>query len=171
MLRDHLDSDKLGDTCKRVSFGFRQECATFLRAVLEKNPHREVQGAACLRLAQFLAGQVEKLDLMKEQPELARRYEGLYGKDYIEALRQRDRAQAMKEAEALYDQAVEKYGDVKLPYNETAGEVASTDLFEIRHLAVGKVALDLEGEDQEGQPFKLSDYRGKVVLLYFWSEY
>ena len=128
-------------------------------------------GAACLRLAQLLAGRVEKLDLLKEQPELAQRYEGLFGKDYIEALQRRDRASVMKEAEALYEQASEKYGDVKLPYNETVGEVAKTDLFEIRHLAVGKVAPDIEGADQDGRPFKLSDYRGKVVLLYFWSEY
>jgi peroxiredoxin len=33
------------------------------------------------------------------------------------------------------------------------------------------VAPDIEGEDQDGVRFKLSDYRGKVVLLDFWSEY
>src|SRR5206468_11635130 len=77
LLRDHLQSDQLGETCKRVHFGFRQECETILRTVLEKNPHREVQGLACLRLAQFLANRSEKLDLLKDQPELARRYEGL----------------------------------------------------------------------------------------------
>ena len=27
---------------------------------------------------------------------------------------------------------------------------------------------DIEGEDQDGQRFKLSDYRGKVVLLDIW---
>src|SRR5262245_61909572 len=171
LLRDHLQSDQLIETCKRVNFGFRPEGEPFLRTVLEKNPHREVQGAACLRLAQFLAGRVEKLELLKEQPDLARRYEGLFGKEYIETLRGRDRSSDMKEIEALYDQASEKYGDVKLPYNETVGEVARTDLFEIRHLTVGKVALDIEGADQDGQPFKLSDYRGKVVLLYCWSEF
>ena len=114
---------------------------------------------------------VQKLELMKEQPEMARRYEELYGKDYMETLRQRDRATVMKEVEAFYEQASEKYGDVKLPYDETVGEVANTDLFEIRHLAVGKVAPDFEGSDQDGRPFKLSDYRGKAVLLYFWSEF
>ena len=171
LLRDHLQSDQLVETCKRVNFGFRPECETFLRTVLAKNSHREVQGAACLRLAQLLAGRVEKLELLKEQPGLARRYEELFGKDYIEALRGRDRASVMKEAEALYEQASEKYGDVKLPYNETVGEVARTDLFEIRHLTVGRVAQDIEGSDQDGRPLKLSDYRGKVVLLYFWSEF
>lgn len=171
LLRDHLDSDKLGETCKRVNFGFRPECETFLRTVLAKNPHREVQGQASLRLAQLLAGRVEKLDLMKEQPPLVRRYEDLFGKDYIAALQRQDHAEVMEEAESLYERASEKYGDVKLPYDETVGEVAQRDLFEIQHLAVGKMAADIEGEDQDGRPFKLSDYRGKVVLLYFWSEY
>jgi cytochrome oxidase Cu insertion factor (SCO1/SenC/PrrC family) len=43
------------------------------------------------------------------------------------------------------------------------------ELFEMRHLAVGKEAADIEGPDQNGVRFKLSDYRGKVVLLYFWQ--
>jgi peroxiredoxin len=38
-------------------------------------------------------------------------------------------------------------------------------------LAVGKVAPEIEGEDQDGRRFRLSDYRGKVLLIDFWSEY
>ena len=60
---------------------------------------------------------------------------------------------------------------MKLPYGDKVGELAKTELFEIRHLSVGKQALEIEGQDQDGKRFKLSDYRGKVVLLYFWSEY
>jgi hypothetical protein len=171
MLRDHLESDKLGDACKRVNYGFRQECETFLRTVLEKSPHREVRGQACLRLAQFLLSRLDRFDLLNDQPELARRYERLYGKDYLEALHQQDRAKVTKEAEILYEQAIEKYSDVKMMYGEIVGETARTELFEIRHLAVGKEAQEMEGIDQDGQRFKLSDYRGKVVLLYFWSEF
>jgi hypothetical protein len=44
-------------------------------------------------------------------------------------------------------------------------------LFGIRHLFVGKVAPEIEGADQDGVKFKLSDSRGVVVLLDFWSEY
>ena len=84
MLRDYLESDRLVETCKRVNFGFRPECETFLRTVLEKNPHREVQAAACLRLAQLLAGRVEKLEVLKGQPELAKRYEDVFGKEYMD---------------------------------------------------------------------------------------
>ena len=34
----------------------------------------------------------------------------------------------------------------------------------------GKPAREIVGTDADGQTFKLSDYRGKVVLLEFWQE-
>lgn len=37
--------------------------------------------------------------------------------------------------------------------------------------APGLLALEIDGEDIEGQPFKLSDYRGKVILLDFWGNW
>jgi hypothetical protein len=169
LLRDHLQSDKLGETCKRAQYGFRKECETFLRTVLEKNPHRDVRGQACLRLALFLNGRLNRLDLLNEQPDVNRRYEGLYGRDYLDTLRRQDRAQAVAEIETIFEQAAERYGDVKLPYGGTVGDNAKMELFAIRYLAVGKTAVDIEGPDQNGVRFKLSDYRGKVVLLYFWQ--
>ena len=36
---------------------------------------------------------------------------------------------------------------------------------------VGKAAPEIDGEDVDGQRFKLSDYRGKVVLLNFWGHW
>ena len=38
-------------------------------------------------------------------------------------------------------------------------------------LAIGKVAPEIEGADVNGMPFKLSDYRGQVVLLDFWGDW
>jgi hypothetical protein len=171
LLRDYLTSDKIGEACKRVQYGFRQECEDFLRTVLEKNPHREIQGMACLRLAEFLATRIERLELLKDQPEMARRYELIFGKEYLGKLHARGRAAAMSEAEALYVQAGEKFGEVKNPDGGTVGERVEKVLYEMRHLAIGKEAPDISGRDQDGQAFKLSDYRGKVVLIYFWSEY
>ena len=119
LLRDHIQSDKLGETCKRVHFGFRQECETFLRTVLEKSPHKEVRALAGLRLAQFLKYRWLRLDLLQDQPEMARRYEGLYGKDYLDALQRQDRSQVVAETEAIFEQAIKQYGDVKLPFGGT----------------------------------------------------
>jgi len=42
-------------------------------------------------------------------------------------------------------------------------------LFKLDHLRVGLVAPDQEAVDQDGETFRLSDYRGKVVLLVFWG--
>lgn len=36
---------------------------------------------------------------------------------------------------------------------------------------IGSAAPEIEGEDIDGQRFKLSDYRGKVVLLDFWGHW
>jgi hypothetical protein len=168
--RDHLRSDKLGPLCERISYGLCAEYETFLRAVLEKNPEKEIQAQACLALAHFLNNRSQRLDLVLEQPELAKEFADLYGREYLEGLRRQDRTKAIREAETLFERAMRNYGDMKLPDGETVVEKTEAELFEIRHLAVGKVAPDIEGEDQDGVRFKLSDYRGKVVLIDFWSE-
>src|SRR5262249_4967393 len=64
LLRDHIQSEKLGEACRRMQYGFRKECEIFLRAVLEKNPSRDVRGLASLRLAQCLNGRLERLDVL-----------------------------------------------------------------------------------------------------------
>jgi hypothetical protein len=169
ILRDHIRSDKLGPLCQRVAYGFCKEYETFLRAVLAKNPHRYVQATACLSLGHFLNNRVQRLALCKDQPALAKQLAGLYGQEYLAELQRQDREKAMNEIEGVFELAAEKYGDVKLPGGDTVAERAKGALFEIRKLGVGKEAADIEGEDQDGKRLKLSDYRGKVVLLDFWS--
>ena len=169
--RDHLRSDRLGPLCERISYGLCAEYESFLRAVLEKNPHREVRARACLALAHYLNNRALRLDLVRDQPALAREFADLYGKDYLDALRGQEHTGAVAEAEALFERAARDYGDMKLPDGETVAEKAGPELFGIRHLSVGKVAPEIEGADQDGVRFKLSDYRGKVLLLDFWSEY
>lgn len=169
--RDHLRSDKLGPLCERLASGFCAEYGTFLRSVLRESPHRQVRGQACLSLAQYLNNRLQRLALIDEQPELAGEFEGLFGREYLARLQRQDRAAAAREAEALLERAATGFGDVKLGDGETVAGRAEAALFEIRHLAVGKEAPEIDGVDQDGRRLKLSDYRGKVVLLDFWSEY
>ena len=42
--------------------------------------------------------------------------------------------------------------------DDKMGNLAEKMLFQIRHLSVGKVAPEIEGEDVHGNKFKLSDY-------------
>ena len=37
--------------------------------------------------------------------------------------------------------------------------------------SLGALAPEIGGSDLDGVPFKLSDYRGKVVLLDFWGNW
>jgi hypothetical protein len=53
----------------------------------------------------------------------------------------------------------------------TVGEAIDQILFQLAHLSIGREAPEIEGQDLDGVPFKLSDYRGKVVLLDFWGNW
>src|SRR5262249_804485 len=110
-----------------------------------------------------------RIDLCREQAGLAEEFAGLFGKTYLAELQRQDRDKALKEIETILEDTAKKYGDEKLPDGGTVAELAKAELFRIRNLSVGNEAPDIEGEDQDGKRFKLSDHRGKVVLLDFWS--
>jgi hypothetical protein len=167
--RDHIGSDKLGPLCQRIAYGFAKEYETFLRSVAAKNPHKTMQAVAVLSLGRFLNNRLLRIDLCREQPKLAKEFAELYGKEYLAELQRQNRDKVVAEIETILEQAVKKYVGVKLPGGETVDERAKAELFGIRHLSVGKQAPDIQGEDQDGKRFALSDYRGKVVLLDFWS--
>jgi len=58
-----------------------------------------------------------------------------------------------------------------LEVDDRTKDQAKSALFEYRNLMVGMTAPDIEGEDLDGVPFKLSDYRGKVVVIDFWGDW
>jgi hypothetical protein len=74
------------------------------------------------------------------------------------------------EAERYLEQTIAKYGDVK-SYGKNLGEDANAELFEVRYLTIGKSAPEIEGQDVEGKALKLSEYRGKVIVLDFWGDW
>jgi hypothetical protein len=171
LLRDHLKSDQLAPICDRMRYCVRKEFEKFLSAALESNPHRSIQGLACLVLAQVLRNQLYIVDRVSVRPEWIARYDTILGKEYFQTIRGPGRAALQERIESLYERATQ-FDDVpNFSNSETVADKARTELFDLRHLSIGKLAPEIEGQDQDGQRFKLSDYRGKVVLLYFWSEY
>ena len=50
-------------------------------------------------------------------------------------------------------------------------ERAAGALFVAERLQIGMVAPDIEAPDLDGVTFKLSDYRGKVVVIDFWGDW
>lgn len=71
-------------------------------------------------------------------------------------------------ADKLLAEAVELFGKAELTARKTAAE---TELKAFRTIRIGKEAPEIEGKDLDGKEFKLSDYRGKVVLLDFWGHW
>jgi hypothetical protein len=252
LLREHTQSEKLAPMCRSLTDDADEP---LLRALLGKNPHVDVQGEACLALAQVLSRRATLVNQLKD-PATAKEYsqflgkerleelqkvdvakveaesEGLFRKvadDYLgrmdpeqleslcqrlayntdkgtelvlrklagagskhelqgvaslylgqmlkgraESLPEKDAAEAEKdrrESEEVLQRAADQFGDVKLPSRGTVGERARAELFELRFLARGKPAPEIEGEDQESKKLRLSDYKGKVVLLDFWGNW
>jgi len=72
-------------------------------------------------------------------------------------------AEARVRGEALYAEVVAQH-----PQTEQA-QSAREALHVLRFLSIGAVVQDFEATTFDGQTFKLSDYRGRVVLLDFWG--
>jgi thiol-disulfide isomerase/thioredoxin len=73
------------------------------------------------------------------------------------------------EAEQVFEKVIEKYADVSFAPNRKLGAVAKQEIETLRKLSVGKEAPEIEGKDLAGESMKLSDFRGKVVVLDFWT--
>ena len=166
VLRNHIESEHLGPVLDGMLYQYRLEYEQCLAGVLEKNPHHEVQGLACLALAQYLHDKFRMIQLAEDRSELAECYGSVFGKDYLPALRRLRQGDLTSRIESLFERAADEFADVTFR-NTTVGETAKFELYGLRHLSVGRVAPDIEGLDQNGEAFQLSDYRGKVVLLYF----
>jgi thiol-disulfide isomerase/thioredoxin len=91
----------------------------------------------------------------------------------IEQLRKADPDALDRKAVEWYIRVKEKYADVTVSDHEPGklGDAAERGLIALRYLGLGKEAPDIEGEDLDGKAFKLSDYRGRVVVLIFSGQW
>jgi peroxiredoxin len=170
--RDHSRSERLKDYCggnARYGEPF-SPYEEMLRAVLKDNPHRDVKARACVALGAYLkmAKETTEKHLVGDSRRLARPPASLANFDRI---RDRGLGKVGAEAEALFEEVLERYADVQIEnsYPRNAGEFAKGQLFELRNLAIGAKAPEIEGRDIHGSAMKLSDHRGKVVVLDFGS--
>ena len=62
-----------------------------------------------------------------------------------------------------------KQAERMLAHRKTLADVARARLDEMENLVAGKPAPPIEGISMDGKPLKLSDFRGKVVVLVFWG--
>jgi len=170
---DHVASPKLAEVVQAISpYNPTLAAEEFLRTVVAKSPHWDVKGQATFKLAKVLGGLAGAAETFaaKEGGDAEERA-GLvdfYGEKTLEKLAARDPAEMRKKAEDLFENVLEDFKAIPSAQG-TLGLQAEAELFELRNLTIGRVAPDIVGQDVDGVTFKLSDYRGKVVVLDFWG--
>ena len=174
---DHLDDPRVGRVCLELTGAATPLRDEFLHTVHAQSTDRRNKGRACLALGEFLLAKSRTVSRLKgpSGEEVMRRVkaESPHRLPYYEKLLREDPGVLARQGEQLLERAIAEYGE--LPYDptflsnvgKTLAEVARTDLRRLRNLAVGQRAPEIEGQDVDGNPFKLSDYRGRVVLLTF----
>jgi thiol-disulfide isomerase/thioredoxin len=175
LLDRYIDSDLILPVCRAAWLdAFQGEHAVaFLRAAAERSKNLNVRALCSLSLGrhqQRLARVARDLNDPLRGAVLTRKFER-YGPDAIRKLRALDPDQLEREAEAIFVRTKTEFGDLQPMGKDFAplGEQAAGALFQIRHLGIGRPAPEIEGEDISGKPMKLSDFRGKVVVVSFWA--
>lgn len=107
---------------------------------------------------------------------LAIRADMIIARDQAYGIDDADRQKAIGYLEKL----LEEYGDVKDPGGRPFKASCAAKLKALKNpvkrhsadsLEIGATAPDIAGADMDGVKFKLSDYRGKVVMLDFWGHW
>ena len=171
----HTESRKLGDLAPILVHSLSPSAEKLLRAIVEKNSDRDAKGRACLALGQYFKQQSELVRMLKADPQQARQVEaGLLAqggdKALLTQLRQKDPDALTRQAEPMFERAAKEFADVS-NFRGTVGKAAQAELNEIRNLGIGKPSPEIRGEDIDGKPFQLSDYKGKVVVVDFWGDW
>jgi len=161
----HVRKDKIAGLCETLTANTTTGAEKLLSRIMTDNPNKTVQAKACFALGELYQVRMDQARSL-EGPE-GRGLREYFGADHIEMLKS-DSATFEKKAEAAFETTREKYGDVARDTG-TFGESAKRELFEIRNLAVGKPAPEIESEDLDGKKTKLSELRGRVVVLDIWA--
>ncbi len=153
VLKHHLSDARMGQLCFDLRNRWAQDWVSrFLEEVIARHPAREVRGQAHYALGVYHRSQT--------QP------------DRWANLSEEEQANRFSEAAKHFVEVSKNYATIMTPDGKAKlGDKASSELQRIKNLPnlkIGRTAPEIIGEGSEGKRFKLSDYRGKVVLLVFW---
>jgi hypothetical protein len=171
LIKNHIQGENVAALVMRLAFHGGEPAEKLFRAVIEKSSSREALAWAHFGLARRLKYKSQKpkasaADAKKHLQEAEKHYEEL-----------QDSYGDIKPTEALMMELAHHVAEVSAkhgwiwPNGCTLADMARNELFVLRHLAVGSMAPDIQGQDIDGNHFKLSDYRGNVIVLDFWGHW
>jgi hypothetical protein len=126
-----------------------------------------------LRYAAYEHGEarvIEALRAMVAESKLERvRAAGLFSLGGV--LLESKSAEHKAEGRDCFEAVVAEYGALAYREDSTYKVAAEGYLFELDNLQIGMTAPDFESIDENGAKWKLSDYKGKVVVVDFWGNW
>lgn len=171
LTQDHVEDPDLFAVCFSLSHANSTLPArSFLQAVLSQNPDESTRGMACFSLAKQLKSLGEMKQMLADKAD-RERLQQFFDPAEFALIEQLDSLATEEQVIALLERIKQEFAYVELPSGRKLGDLADAELFELQHLAIGKEAPEIEGQDADGETFKLSDYRGSVVLLDFWGDW
>ena len=169
LITDYIDREDLQEICITMSYQPPSaETHSALRTLMTDSPHDFVKGTATYAMANYLGRCKSAFERSKNKDQDEDSEASEHSDEFLSSL---DVSEAT--IRSLYQTAIDDYADVR-PYQSTKRKLKSLAggaLFEMDNLAIGQVAPDIEAEDLDGVDFKLSEYRGKVVVIDFWGDW
>ena len=171
MARRYLDRDAILPVCRIAgSNAGRAHAEAFLRAAVERSPNLKVRALSCFSLGRYQQ-ELARLARILDDPIRGQALQDRIGPERVERLRSLKQDELKREAETLYLRTIKEFADLQ-PMGKDfppLGEQAEGALYRVRNLEIGCIVPELEAEDVDGKPLKLSDFRGKVVVISFWA--
>jgi len=141
-------------------------------AVAQATKSRDLQGTSLFNLARMKKERsydAAQAELLTDEERAAQAKK--IGDDAAQTWTKANPRELAAEADKLLARVVAEFADVDSQTGEKLGQLAENDRQELKQFAIGAQAPEIEGDDVDGMKFKLSDYRGKVVLLDFWGHW
>jgi thiol-disulfide isomerase/thioredoxin len=148
---------------------YHKNVELLLRRISETNPDRRARAIASFSLAKYEKGLAQEVAILKLAPgQVLDSWVARLGKERAGQLGGLDPSALNADAERLLGRVALDYADVPDPVSfRPLGHQAEAVLNELRGPAIGRAAPEIAGDDVDGKSMKLSNYRGKVVLLTF----
>jgi peroxiredoxin len=167
--RDHVNDERILKSFARLERSVTPGHDEFFPAVYERTKNSTLRARACLALGRYCATKAQVAIVVRNaDPSLHQRHLQIWEEPYLATLAASDSQGLRKEAEQYFETVIREYGNLTAVTGKVLlADLARSALNELRNLEEGKPAPDIEGQDIDGHRFKLSDYRGQVVLLTF----